>query len=68
MLGLGRMILDTDLAKHFEQVKKFKEKYLESEHEEELSPEQRQDLRPQFRLGFCLKVPLISRSQALFLV
>lgn len=53
-----RMILDTDLAKHFEQVKKFREKYLESEAEvEEYSLEQRQDI-----LSFMLKLSDIGGS------
>lgn len=53
-----RMILDTDLAKHFDQVKKFREKYLESEKDsEERTPEQRQDI-----LSFMLKLSDIGGS------
>lgn len=55
-----RMILDTDLAKHFEQVKTFREKYLETEttvHPEERTPEQKQDI-----LSFVLKLSDIGGS------
>lgn len=53
-----RMILDTDLAKHFDQVKKFREKNLESEKDsEERTPEQRQDI-----LSFMLKLSDIGGS------
>lgn len=52
-----RMILDTDLAKHFDQVKKFREKYLESENDSERTPEQRQDI-----LSFMLKLSDIGGS------
>eukprot|EP00434_Breviolum_minutum_P030114 symbB.v1.2.026634.t1/scaffold2661.1/size73577/4 len=51
-----RMILDTDLAKHFDQVKKFREKYLETE-DTERTPEQRQDI-----LSFMLKLSDIGGS------
>jgi len=52
------MILDTDLAKHFDQVKKFREKNLESEKDsEERTPEQRQDI-----LSFMLKLSDIGGS------